>query len=81
MEMAEPQIRNILLDENDEFRGLATQHADFEARLEEISSKHLPSERERIEEIEIKKHKLLLKDQMAVMIRDYKSVNLAAVTH
>ena len=81
MELAEPQIRDILLDESDEFRGLATQHAEFETRLEELSSKHLPSEPQRIEEIEIKKHKLLLKDRMATMIRDYKTANLAAVTH
>ena len=81
MELAEPQIRNILLDESDEFRGLATQHAEFETRLEELSSMHLPSEPQRIEEIEIKKRKLLLKDRMATMIRDYKIANLAAVTH
>ncbi len=81
MELAESQIRVILLDESDEFRGLATQHAEFETRLEELSSKHLPSEPQRIEEIEIKKRKLLLKDRMATMIRDYKIANLAAVTH
>lgn len=81
MEMAEPQIRNALLDESDEFRGLATQHAKFETRLEELGGKHLPSEQERIEEIELKKRKLVLKDRMAAMIRDYKNVNLAATTH
>ncbi len=80
MEMDEPQIRDILLDESDEFRGLANQHAEFETRLEELISKHLPSEPQRIEEIEIKKHKLHLKDQMASMIRGYRD-NLAVVTH
>ena len=72
MEIADPEVHGILLDENDEFRGLAKQHAEFESRLEQLLDKHLPSEHERIEEIEIKKHKLILKDQMAMMMRDYR---------
>ena len=72
MELADPQVRSILLDESDEFRGLAREHAGFESRLEELTSKHLPTEQERIEEIQIKKHKLILKDQMAALMRDYR---------
>ena len=54
MELADPQVRNILLDESDEFRGLVKEHAGFESRLEELTSKGLPSERERIEETLLK---------------------------
>ena len=72
MELADPQVRNILLDESDEFRGLVKEHAGFESRLEELTSKGLPSEQERIEETKIKKHKLILKDQMAALMRDYR---------
>ncbi len=72
MELGDPQVRNILLDESDEFRGLAKEHAGFESRLDELTSKQLPSEQERIEEIQIKKHKLILKDQMATLMRDYR---------
>ncbi len=72
MELADPQVRNILLDESDKFRGLAEEHAGFESRLEELTSKPLPTEQERIEEIRIKKHKLALKDQMAALMRDYR---------
>ena len=79
MELADPQVRNILLDESDEFRGLAQEHAGFESRLEELISKPLPSEQERIEEIQIKKHKLILKDQMAALMRDYREK--LVVTH
>ncbi|MGD8328169.1 MAG: YdcH family protein [Acidobacteriota bacterium] len=81
MELAEPEIRDILLAENEQFRTLAHQHAEYESRLEELSGKHLPSEQERVEEIEIKKHKLQLKDQMAAMIREYRREEPAAVAH
>jgi uncharacterized protein YdcH (DUF465 family) len=81
MELAEPQVRDILLAENEQFRALAEQHAEYESRLEELYDKHLPSEQERVEEIQIKKHKLQLKDQMAAMIREYRREEPAAVAH
>ena len=80
MELADPEVREILLAESEDFRALAEQHAAYETRLEELTAKHLPSEQERLEETEIKKHKLQLKDQMAAMIRDYRREKLAAVT-
>jgi uncharacterized protein YdcH (DUF465 family) len=79
MELADPEVREILLAENDSFRDLAARHAEFEARLAELTGKALPSEQERIEEIEIKKRKLLLKDRMAAMIRDYRRDKLVSV--
>ena len=79
MELADPEVREILLAENDSFRELVQQHAAFDARLEELTAKALPSEQERFEEVEIKKHKLLLKDQMAAMIRDYRREKLVSV--
>ena len=33
MELAEPEVRSILLEESDDFRALAEQHAEFESRL------------------------------------------------
>jgi len=79
MELADPEVRQILLAENESFRALAEQHSAFDARLEELIGKVLPSEQERFEEVEIKKHKLLLKDQMAAMIRDYRHEKLVSV--
>ena len=81
MELAEPEVRSILLEENEDFRALAEQHAAFESRLEELATKHLPTEQERLEKIEIKKRKLVLKDQMAVMIREYRRGTLTPVAH
>ena len=80
MELADPEIRTILLGECDEFLGLVRQHAGFESRLEELSQTPAPTEEEWIEEIQLKKHKLVLKDQMATLIRDYRREKLA-VTH
>lgn len=81
MELAEPEVRTILLEENNDFRCLVEQHSEYESRLEELSTKQLPTDQERVEEIEIKKHKLHLKDQMASMIRGYRRDKLAVVTH
>ncbi len=80
MELADPQIQTILLGESDEFLGLVRQHAGFESRLEELAQKPTPTEEEWIEEIQLKKHKLVLKDQMAALIRDYRREKLT-VTH
>jgi uncharacterized protein YdcH (DUF465 family) len=80
MELADPEIRTILLGESDEFLGLVRQHAGFESRLEKLAQKPASTEEEWIEEIRLKKHKLVLKDQMAALIRDYRREKLA-VTH
>lgn len=80
MELADPQIQTILLGESDEFLGLVRQHAGFESRLEELAQKPAPTEEEWIEEIQLKKHKLVLKDQMAALIRDYRREKVT-VTH
>ena len=81
MELAEPEVRTILLEESDDFRSLAERHAEYESRLEELTSKPLPTEQERVEETQIKKHKLALKDQMASMIRGYRRDKPAVVAH
>lgn len=81
MELAEPEVREILFEKSDDFRALAEQHAEYESRLGELTSKALPTEQERVEETEIKKRKLFLKDQMAAMIRDYRREQLTPVAH
>ena len=81
MELAEPEVRSILLEESDDFRALAEQHAEYESRLDELASRHVPTEQERVEKIEIKKRKLHLKDQMAAMIREYRRDKLTPVAH
>ena len=71
MPLADRQIRDQLLDQSEEFRSLAAQHSNYDVRLEELSSKQLPTEQERLEQVKIKKQKLWLKDRMAGMLREY----------
>lgn len=79
MELAETEIRSRLLDESEEFRSLAEKHEAFEERLDELTRRRPISEQERLEQVELKKRKLLLKDRMAAMIRSYQREG-AAVT-
>ncbi len=81
MELAEPKIRDLLLDDDEEFRRLAAQHRELDSRLEQLSGKQVPSEQDRLEQLEIKKRKLLLKDQMADRIRGYAQSRETVVTH
>jgi len=71
MELAETEIRSRLLEESEEFRDLADRHQAFEDRLDELTRRRPRSEQERLEQVELKKRKLLLKDRMAAMIRGY----------
>ena len=58
------------LAENDpEFRRLVRKHQDYEQRLQELQARKFLTEDEKVEEVNIKKHKLALKDQMEEMIR------------
>jgi len=53
-----------LLRENDEYRRLHREHSAFEKRLEDLCGNHFPSDQERIELVDLKKRKLLVKDRM-----------------
>jgi len=72
MNAAEAQeVKHLLLHNNDQFRQLAEQHHQLDNRLHELSDKHYLSPNERIEEVDLKKRKLALKDRMEAMARDY----------
>lgn len=62
-------IRQQLLESNDEFRQLATQHHDLDERIHNLATRAYLSEPEQIEEVTLKKRKLHLKDQMEHMLR------------
>ena len=57
---------------NDEFDNLAVQHHELENRLHELSAKHYLSEPEQVEEVTLKKKKLLLKDRMEDIMRRHR---------
>jgi uncharacterized protein YdcH (DUF465 family) len=64
-------LKELLLQTNEEFHNLAAQHHALEDRLHEILAKPHPSEPELVEETTLKKRKLLLKDRMEAIARDY----------
>ncbi len=60
--------KGILL-QDEAYRRLAERHRRCESRLQELQGRHHLSEEEQVEEVRIKKEKLLLKDQMATIER------------
>lgn len=72
------ELKEILRRENDEFRQLMDSHASCEVRLQELQGKTYLNESEKMEEVTIKKKKLLLKDRMEAMLRSYRNGTLSA---
>ena len=64
-------VREVLLQENEEFQRLAQKHEELEERLTFLSGKIFLSDEEKLEEVTLKKKKLALKDKMAALIRSY----------
>ena len=65
-------VKALLLQTDDEFRQLASQHRDLEERLHVLSKKPYLSEHEKLEEVTLKKRKLQLKDRMEDIVRRHR---------
>ena len=65
----EEELRNRLLQTDQEFRELAAKHHELAARLEVLTAQHYLSEHEKLEEVTLKKRKLQLKDRMEDILR------------
>lgn len=63
------ELKRKLLQTDEEFRQLATQHHDLDERIHNLTSRHYLSEPEQLEEVQLKKQKLHLKDQMEAALR------------
>jgi len=57
--------------QSEELKQLAAQHHDLDDRLTQLTSRHYLSEPEQLEEVTLKKRKLLLKDRMESIRRQH----------
>lgn len=67
--LGEAELRQQLLSRDEEFRKLAAEHQSYDEQLEQLSRRHHLSADERMQEITLKKKKLMLKDQMYSMLQ------------
>ncbi len=66
------EMKMKLLESNDEFRQLASQHHMLDEQIHHLAERHYLSEPEQLEEVTLKKKKLQLKDQMESILRQYR---------
>lgn len=67
------ELKAHLIDTDDDYRRLASEHAQFKKRVEDLESRPYLSEDERLEETRLKKLKLRLKDQMADILNRHRT--------
>ena len=65
-------LKELLLQTDEEFHQLAAKHHELEDRLHELTAKHYLSEPEQVEEVTLKKRKLQLKDRMEDILRRHR---------
>jgi uncharacterized protein YdcH (DUF465 family) len=70
--MDEKELKDRMLRQSADFRKLNHEHQELEKRLERFKSKSFLTEEERLEEREIKKRKLALKDKMYLMMSEFR---------
>lgn len=64
-------VRDELIKSNSAFRDLVHQHQDFETRLNELARLTYPNDDEQLEEVTLKKKKLLIKDEIYEMMQQH----------
>jgi len=64
----EDEIKEQLMSSSADFRRLAEEHHDYEGKLRELQTRSRRTEQDHLEEINLKKKKLHLKDKMNLMI-------------
>jgi uncharacterized protein YdcH (DUF465 family) len=71
--MDESALKKRLLERNAEFRNIHEEHQRHETRLAVLARKPFLTEDERLEEKNLKKRKLVLKDRMYRIMTDFKA--------
>jgi uncharacterized protein YdcH (DUF465 family) len=73
--LIEEEIAELLKKENEEFKKLTEEHRTLEELLAKIDRKRYLTPEEEFERKKIQKKKLLKKDRMAALVREYKKAH------
>ena len=65
-------LKELLLQTDEEFHQLAAKHHELEDRLQQLTTKAYLSQPEQLEEVTLKKRKLQLKDRMEDILRRHR---------
>jgi uncharacterized protein YdcH (DUF465 family) len=72
MNVQSHDLKEELLRSDEEFHDLVAKHHELEDRLHELTAKQYLSEPEQVEEVNLKKRKLQLKDRMEDILRRHR---------
>ncbi len=67
------ELKEYLVTADTHFRDLVHEHRKYEERLTQLASLSYPNDDELIEEKSLKKRKLFVKDQMEMILQQYRS--------
>jgi len=67
-------LKDQLLQTDEEFHTLFSKHHELEGRLHELTAKPYLSEPEQVEEVTLKKRKLQIKDRMEDILRRHRQI-------
>lgn len=70
--MDEKELKELLLKENEDFRKLYQEHQSCDKKLEALIAKGFLTEKDELEEKELKKRKLALKDRMYLIMAEFR---------
>ena len=70
--MLENELKELMLKENKEFKRVYEQHQQYDKELDKFREKAFLTEEEKLEEKELKKKKLVLKDKMYWMMEEFR---------
>jgi uncharacterized protein YdcH (DUF465 family) len=70
--ISEAELCQQLLAQDEQYRRLAAEHQSYAEQLDKLSRRPYLSDAERIQEITLKKKKLLLKDQMYSRVQRFR---------
>ena len=75
--IAQEELKAHLMQTDEDFRRLVTQHSEYAHKLDELSSRPHLSDQEQIEEVRLKKLKLHAKDQIEARLSRTRAQNVA----